>query len=397
MGKSRKTRKKLRAQDDFTSAGSDGDMDPGGALVDMGPPSKVIGYEDFQTPLPLVPEGDRRRPVGPGSGNLSRASSDLIDSGSSSEDDDRDLRRKSPPPPPEVQVLSYSATDPGPFVVVVSCEERNISGLYPLAVGRRFSFHHVHPSDVCKSGRGRVNVILPSAAEANKLLALAPQLGRDDGWSLSLPQSQQPVSYGVIRRLPPSIELADIVVGAEASNGVRVSEAVQLRRRASDSSGAPVWVPCNSWKVKFNSRDRPDKLRLYGCVIPVEPYVFSVTQCDQCFMFGHPKKYCKGRPRCGQCGDFAHDEGATCPAKTPSCRNCKGPQLSWDPTCPRRQEERDIKTVMAADNISYAAAVQRSLLSQLLMVDTVSLGEYHLLASQHFLFDLEVSPTGFGW
>ncbi|KAK3931427.1 Isopentenyl-diphosphate delta-isomerase [Frankliniella fusca] len=192
---------------------------------------------DFGAAGPADGGGWFRRSVRPADTDIEQFSWEDVD------DRDLDSRRKIPGQShsvtPDVQLLSYAPSDAGPFVVVVSCAERNIAGLHPMAVGRKFFPLQVRPSDIRKSGRGHLSVSLSSAAEANKLLALAPQLGRDEGLDLSLPLAQQPVSYGVVRRLAPSLTPEDIVSCGDAGNGVLVTEAVQLRRRSTDEEGKP--------------------------------------------------------------------------------------------------------------------------------------------------------------
>ncbi|KAK3917271.1 Nucleic-acid-binding protein from mobile element jockey [Frankliniella fusca] len=303
---------------------------------------------DFGAAGPADGGGWFRRSVRPADTDIEQFSWEDVD------DRDLDSRRKIPGQShsvtPDVQLLSYAPSDAG-----FSCAERNIAGLHPMVVGRKFFTLQVRPSDIRKSGRGHLSVPLSSAAEANKLLALAPQLGRDEGWDLSLPLAQQPVSYGVVRRLAPGLTPEDIVSCGDAGNGVLVTEAVQLRRRSTDEEGKPCWKPRNSWRLKFSSKDRPDRLRLFGCSTPVEPYTFSVTQCERCHLYGHPSRYCRGRPRCASCGSPEHAVDA-CTASQPVCSNCKGRHSARDPDCPRRQEERSVKHLMAQDNLTYAAA-----------------------------------------
>lgn len=70
----------------------------------------------------------------------------------------------------------------------------------------------------------------------------------------------------------------------------------------------------------------------------------QVTQCFQCYKYGHIAEHCKGQAMCGGCGGTAHGEGRDsekqCPQRdnngkftTMSCVNCGGKHTAWDRKC----------------------------------------------------------------
>ncbi|EZA52062.1 Nucleic-acid-binding protein from mobile element jockey [Ooceraea biroi] len=86
--------------------------------------------------------------------------------------------------------------------------------------------------------------------------------------------------------------------------------------------------------------------------IRVRPYIEPVLQCYNCFMYGHVKAHCKRDVKCIVCGDKAHGE---CLRRLECC-NCGREHKSTDRTCPVFQRIRELKVIMAYNNISFAEA-----------------------------------------
>ncbi|KMQ86946.1 nucleic-acid-binding protein from mobile element jockey [Lasius niger] len=98
------------------------------------------------------------------------------------------------------------------------------------------------------------------------------------------------------------------------------------------------------------------KLKIYEGMgyLKVRPYIETVKQCYNCFRFGHMKTVCKREAKCPVCGAEAH---GLCnePLK---CCNCDGSHRSTYKGCSVYQRNRDIKVIMAYDNVSYHDAVR---------------------------------------
>ncbi|XP_050547324.1 uncharacterized protein LOC126909007 [Daktulosphaira vitifoliae] len=85
----------------------------------------------------------------------------------------------------------------------------------------------------------------------------------------------------------------------------------------------------------------------------------SPVICNKCLRYGHTAKFCRSKARCACCG--ANDHIATdCPIKdnsTPSCLHCKGSHEATDRSCPEWSRQKEIKKIMAVENISYNDAI----------------------------------------
>ena len=92
-------------------------------------------------------------------------------------------------------------------------------------------------------------------------------------------------------------------------------------------------------KITFQSQSLRDKVQLYYANRKVLPFIFKVTQCQKCFLFGHGTSLCKGKERCSLCGENTH-LSATCTKLKPKCLHCQGEHKSNDKACPELEQQK---------------------------------------------------------
>jgi hypothetical protein len=83
--------------------------------------------------------------------------------------------------------------------------------------------------------------------------------------------------------------------------------------------------------------------RVYVCE-PYEPSL-RITQCYNCWGYGHIGRYCGRKTRCCHCASAGHEGGEKdCPARekeaTKRCVNCSGQHAAFDRVCPVAKEQR---------------------------------------------------------
>lgn len=94
-------------------------------------------------------------------------------------------------------------------------------------------------------------------------------------------------------------------------------------------------------------------------IFVVNPSIRSTVQCNRCLRYGHTQKFCRSDPRCSHCGISKHtiSECPTVHATDPSCFFCKLPHVATDRSCQEWSTQKDIKKIMATENISYKDAL----------------------------------------
>lgn len=98
----------------------------------------------------------------------------------------------------------------------------------------------------------------------------------------------------------------------------------------------------------------PASLKLGYVSYKVDTYYPAPTQCRKCWRLRHPTKECRSLETCSNCSATDH-KSDTC-TQLPKCINCKGPHASISQLCPIFQKEKQICTIKADRNISYAQA-----------------------------------------
>ncbi|XP_029162203.1 uncharacterized protein LOC114933798 isoform X2 [Nylanderia fulva] len=114
-------------------------------------------------------------------------------------------------------------------------------------------------------------------------------------------------------------------------------------------------VNTNNFIITMKGNKIKDSLTIFNNLhisLRIRPYVEPVVQCFKCFIFGHIKTHCKREVRCIICGENAHGE---CNRLT-TCRNCGGDHRSTARNCPVFLRNKEIKVIMAYNNISFTEA-----------------------------------------
>ena len=118
-------------------------------------------------------------------------------------------------------------------------------------------------------------------------------------------------------------------------------------------------TPTRVVEIKFLSPKIPDTVSIYNVIFKISPSVRSPIQCNNCLRFGHTAKFCRSKARCSHCGLNDHSI-STClsnNATDPVCIFCKLPRLSTDRNSQEWSFQRDIKKIMATENLPFREAI----------------------------------------
>jgi hypothetical protein len=106
-------------------------------------------------------------------------------------------------------------------------------------------------------------------------------------------------------------------------------------------------------ELKFIAPKMPSVIYIYNTTFEVMPSIRSPVQCNRYLRFGHTQKYCRSEARCSHCGETKHslDSCPSAQATDPICLYCKLPHLATDRSCREWLLQKDIKKIMATENI----------------------------------------------
>ncbi|KAE8742710.1 hypothetical protein FOCC_FOCC011742 [Frankliniella occidentalis] len=245
----------------------------------------------------------------------------------------------------------YYEEDTGPeYVVLVESKEENIGNFHALAIARCLRDAKVPYSTATAAGKNKLRLIFDAGSKANEFLD--SKLCEERRWTAYIPTSRI-TRMGVVRGLGDLFSDTELAESASTEE-VRVLQAFRLNRRTPENT----WEPSGAWRLTFEGQTLPKYIYLEGLRIKVEPYVPPVKRCTKCQLFGHISKDCRGKARCGKCGNSHMDE--ECPEEKIFCIYCKTEDHSAEDRekCNRWAKEKQVKKHMAEKNLSYAKALQ---------------------------------------
>lgn len=183
--------------------------------------------------------------------------------------------------------------------------------------------------------------------EGNFKKLLLSEMITTKGWKI-YKTSDVGFSYGVVRRVELELSEEDILKSIDSN--VEILSVKRLMRRSSEGLG---WTASECVKLCFKGSSLPSYVAVHGIRVKVDPYIFPVTQCSNCWKFGHMKKMCPRKicvcPKCGK-------NHQNCETTKFVCVNCTGDHLALSKKCPVYLKERKIRNLMADFNCTYQKA-----------------------------------------
>ncbi|XP_050541519.1 uncharacterized protein LOC126905642 [Daktulosphaira vitifoliae] len=242
----------------------------------------------------------------------------------------------------------------GPICVLLSStDEKNLEKLNPVKLGKVLTKSFKGIINIKFISTKRLKITLDIVHNAN--LFLNSSHHSENGLSASIPSTLL-FSLGVIR-LDINVTETDFWDSLECSTEILSFRRINTKR---DNQ----LVPSPFVELNFLSTSLPKFLSIYKVLFDVSPSVRSPVQCAICLRFGHTQKFCRSKERYGHCG-LAYHNASLCPEKytfPPICILYNLNHLSTDRSCVEWTIQKDIKKIMAVNNISYseAAAIKRS-------------------------------------
>lgn len=156
-------------------------------------------------------------------------------------------------------------------------------------------------------------------------------------------------SYGVIKNI--DIDLSEDEIMKDLCSETLILSVKRLKRR---NTADGRWEPAESVRVCFKGSSLPSHVYIYDIRIIVSRYTYPVTQCSQCWRFGHMVKMCPSlKIVCPKCSK----NHPNCESTNYCCNNCTGRHMAMAKICPVYVKERKIRDLMAEFNCSYKRAI----------------------------------------
>lgn len=191
----------------------------------------------------------------------------------------------------------------------------------------------------------RVRIQFESRQHAEKLLSCEKM--KDLGYRCQFAQEVN-LSYGVVKNIELEVD------ETELTEIFRCEYDIVSVKRLKRFTEEGKWVDSETVRICFKGPMVPPTVEVYGCKFKVETYTFPVTQCSNCWRFGHLLRQCPSkRPICPKCGGFH----ANCETVQYRCINCNGTHMSFNKTCPIFLKEKEIRRIMSAMNSTYKKAL----------------------------------------
>lgn len=173
----------------------------------------------------------------------------------------------------------------------------------------------------------------------------------DMGWSCQK-TSEVGVSYGLIKAM--ELEISDEDLKANLSSSAEIISIKRLNKRCPDDLDGNGWTPSETIRLGFKGPSLPPYVYIYSLRIPVERFVFPVTQCANCWKYGHLKIRCPSKnPVCPKCSQ-KHEN---CTITSFTCVNCLGDHMAFDKICPFFKKEKKLRDLMSEFNCTYRRAL----------------------------------------
>lgn len=174
---------------------------------------------------------------------------------------------------------------------------------------------------------------------------------QDLGWRLQR-TSEVGLSYGVIKNV--ELDISEEEMLQCISSDIEVISVKRLNRRNRDSFESNIWTESETIRLGFKGSSLPPHIYIHSMKIKVEAYVFPVTQCGNCWKFGHVTKMCPKKKRvCPKCGEN-HEN---CEVTAYKCINCAGNHMALQKICPTFIKEKRIRQLMSEFNCTYRKAL----------------------------------------
>lgn len=257
---------------------------------------------------------------------------------------------------------SYSSEDLGPFIVHITRDESSPSdgtSIRPIKIGQiliKSGVQDILLDGIKKVGRNRVSVEFRAASSAN--LFLKNEILLKNNLTGSIP-TYNFSRMGLVRGIPADMSMDEFVESVELPRYCgKILKARRLSRKSREEDKIS-WIPTNTVVITFQGQRLPENIFSYKSSLPVEKYQLPSIQCVKCCRFGHIQVQYRSNPRCYRCAQPHTGDSCTVAEDSSTCLFCSSNHFATNKNCPEHSRQKNIKSVMSEENISYQEASLR--------------------------------------
>ncbi|XP_055528054.1 uncharacterized protein LOC129720591 [Wyeomyia smithii] len=215
-------------------------------------------------------------------------------------------------------------------------------------------------------GRHKLIIFFNSWMQANSLID--EKVINEKGYQAYIPRHVVCIT-GVVNGIDTDIDIEYLKQETESS--AQVVKVYRLNRWDREKMKKEA---TNRVSFTFRARNLPEKIKLFGVVAKVQPFVKKTEMCKNCHRYGHNHENCKSKKRCDRCAQV-HDENSSQCIKAIRCLHCRvSSHRSIDEECPAREREVGIKKLMSRQNLTYVEAKE-------IVAPSLSSNRYQLLTN----------------
>lgn len=256
----------------------------------------------------------------------------------------------------EKPAILYSSSDKGPFFVYLESTEKvgyNIGKANNIKIARDiFNLKLADVKKITHKGLNRISIEFISYISANNFVNNKTLINK--GYKIFIPFNFV-TSKGLARQVDTDISEQELLKCCSVNGGIEILNVKRLNRKVLKDKEI-TYEPTGTVLFTFRGVNLPRAVHFYNLLYNISVYISPVTQCFKCLRYGHTRLNCKGKERCFNCGEFKHvDEGKETKCAT-ICLFCKDSHKSTSKICPEHIRQKNIKELMAYENLSFFEA-----------------------------------------
>lgn len=204
--------------------------------------------------------------------------------------------------------------------------------------------------------RVKVRVEFQTGADANTFVSERALV--ENNYEAYIPQFLI-CKFGIIKDFSLDLEVEDLLDDECTVSPCRIIKAERMNRRVRPKDDSPSYMsPSTSVKITFLSQRLPNYIVVHSVRSEIFPFISRPVICLNCMRYGHRAVGCRGKKRCGACGN-PHDIKECQRDGPPKCLHCNGEHVTTDfHNCEEYKNQTEIKRLMAERSYSFREALR---------------------------------------